>query len=54
MEFLQYQLMKMLKNRLVFSAKYGSEMNTLGATPHVVVFCIAEPDMSLMCRTVAQ
>ena len=52
MEFLQYQFMEMLKNRLVFSAKYGSEMHTLGATPHVVVFCTVAPDMSLMCRTV--
>lgn len=46
MEFLQYQVLEMLKNRLVFSPKYASRMKRLAFVPHVVVFCNEMPDES--------
>lgn len=48
MEFLQYSVLEMLKNSLVFSPKYQSTMKRLHQTPHVVVFSNEEPDYSKM------
>lgn len=44
MEFLQYSVLEMLKNCLIFSPKYQSSMKRLIARPHVVVFSNEEPD----------
>lgn len=46
MEFLSYSLLEQLKDRLVWSGKYNSNMKVLHHTPHVVVFCNEEPDMT--------
>lgn len=46
MEFLQYSLLEQLKDRLVFSTKYQSEMKVLTYTPHVIVFSNEYPDMN--------
>lgn len=46
MEFLQYSVLEMMKNQLVFSPKYHSQVKRLIHTPHIVVFCNEEPDMS--------
>lgn len=48
MEFMQYTILEQLKDRMVFSPKYGSRMKILNHNPHVVVFCNEEPDMSKM------
>lgn len=50
MEYLQYSILEMLKNRMVFSPKYNSEMKILVKTPHVVVFCNEHPDMGKMTQ----
>lgn len=44
MEFLQYSVLEQIKDRLVFSPKYNSEVKKLLHTPHVVVFCNEDPD----------
>lgn len=46
MEFLQYSILEQLKDRMVFSTKYVSEMKVLKTNVHVVVFCNEQPDMS--------
>jgi len=46
MEYLQYGVLEMLKNRVVYSPKYSSQTKILEATPHVVVFCNEHPDMN--------
>lgn len=46
MEYLSYTLLEQLKDRLVWSGKYNSNMKILHSTPHVVVFSNEEPDMS--------
>lgn len=46
MEHLQYSILEMLKDRIVFSPKYGSRTKYLVANPHVVVFCNEMPDMN--------
>lgn len=48
MEFLQYSVLEMLKNRMVFSGKYNSTMKLLEQTPHVSVFCNEQPDVTKM------
>lgn len=48
MEYLQYSVLEMLKNSLVFSPKYQSSTKRLLKTPHVWVFCNEEPDFSKM------
>lgn len=50
MQFLQYSVMEMLKDRLVFSPKYESGMKVLRTVPLVVVFCNESPDMEAMSR----
>lgn len=44
MEFFQYSILEMLKDRLVVSPKYDSKVKELEATPHVIVFCNEVPD----------
>lgn len=44
MQYLQYSVLEMMKNRLVFSPKYSSMTKVLHETPHVVVFCNEPPD----------
>lgn len=48
MEYLQYTILEQLKDRMVFSPKYNSRMKYLVKTPHVVVFCNEDPDMTKM------
>ena len=48
MEFLQYSILEQLKDRMVFSTKYTSEMKVLRTNVHVVVFCNEMPDMDKM------
>ena len=44
MEFLSYRFIESLKDRMVFSGKYGSTMKMLRKTPHVIVFSNEDPD----------
>jgi len=46
MTFLQYSVLEMLKDQLVFSPKYASKMKVLTAVPYVGVFCNEQPDMN--------
>lgn len=48
LEFLNYGILEGLKDRMVMSTKYASQMKLLNETPHVVVFCNEEPDMTKM------
>ena len=48
MEYLNYGLLEMLKDRMVLSPKYDSQMKILRHTPHVVVFSNEDPDDSKM------
>lgn len=46
MEFLQYSVLEMLKDRMIFSPKYQSMTKVLSSTPHVIVFSNEPPDDS--------
>jgi len=48
MEYLNYGVLEMLKDRMVLSPKYESSMKILLNTPHVIVFSNEEPDMTKM------
>lgn len=48
MEYLQYSVLEMLKDRLVYSPKYHSVMKVLLHKCHVVVFCNEDPDETKM------
>lgn len=48
MEFLQFQVLEQLKDRLIFSPKYQSTTKQLLSVPHVVVFCNEHPTESEM------
>lgn len=48
MQFLQYSVLEMLKDRTVSSPKYNSRMKFLSQTPHVIVFGNEDPDMNAM------
>lgn len=48
MEFFQYHVVEMIKDRLVFSPKYDSRMKVIRKNPHVVIFCNEEPDRTKM------
>lgn len=50
MEFFQYGVLEMIKNRMVFSPKYQSVTKILTKPSHVVVFCNEDPDMEAMTR----
>lgn len=44
MEFFQWALVEDLKNRLLMSTKYQTQMKVLHSTPHVIIFTNEEPD----------
>lgn len=46
MEFFQYTVCEMLKDKMVFSPKYESQMKCLSHDSHVIVFCNEYPDRS--------
>lgn len=46
MQYVNYSVLEMLKDRVVSSPKYTSHMKVLRAVPHVVVFCNEHPDYS--------
>lgn len=48
MQYLQYQLLEQLKDRMVFSPKYDSRTKILHYCPFVVVFSNEYPDMTAM------
>lgn len=48
MQFLQYAVLEMMKDQLIFSPKYESGMKVLTTVPLVVVFCNEDPDMTQM------
>lgn len=48
MMYLQYSVLEMLKDQLVFSPKYESGMKVLLETPLVIVFSNEEPDRTQM------
>lgn len=48
MTFLQYPVLEMLKDRMVFSPKYHSGMKILRSVPYVAVFSNEHPDMNQM------
>jgi hypothetical protein len=50
MQYLQYDVLEMLKDGLVFSPKYQSMMKELRGAAHVLVFSNEAPDMSRMSR----
>lgn len=48
MEFLQYPILEMMKDRVVFSPKYLSVTKVMNGLSHVVVLCNEEPDYTKM------
>lgn len=50
MEYLSYNLLEQLKDKLVFSGKYNSSMKVLTDVPHVVVFSNEKPDENKLSR----
>lgn len=50
MEILQYSVLEMLKDRMIFSPKYHSCLKILQKRPHVIVFCNEEPDRTKLSR----
>lgn len=44
MQYLQYSVLESLKDKMIFSPKYESQMKVLARTPHVVVMCNEWPD----------
>lgn len=48
MEYLNYSVLEMIKDRLVYSPKYESQMKVIRSLAHVVVFSNELPDMNKM------
>lgn len=48
MQFFHYTVVEQIKDRMVYSPKYNSQMKILHTNPHVVVFCNEFPDMAAM------
>lgn len=48
MQFLQYSVLEMLKDRMIFSSKYQSGSKILSSVPHVIVFSNEHPDLTAM------
>jgi len=46
MQFFQYSIAEQLKDRMVFSTKYASEMKILAQNTHVIIFANEYPDES--------
>lgn len=47
-QYLQYNILESLKDRMVFSPKYESSLKVLTSIPHVTVFMNEEPDLNAM------
>lgn len=47
-EFLNYSILEMLKDRVIFSPKYETVTKVMKKNPHVVVFMNEAPDMTKM------
>lgn len=45
-EFLQYSVFEKLKDRVIFSPKYGSRTKFLSFLPHVIIFMNEDPDLT--------
>lgn len=50
MEFLQYTMLEQLKDKIVVSPKYNSQVKVIRHNVHVVVFCNELPDESKMSQ----
>lgn len=50
MQFLQYSILEMLKDRMIFSPKYESGLKVLQEVPQVIVFSNEEPNMEVLTR----
>lgn len=50
MEYLQYSILEMIKDQVVFSPKYDSQTKILESPAHVVVFSNEHPDMDKLTR----
>ncbi len=50
MEHLQYSVLEMLKDGMVFSPKYNSRMKIIRHAVHVVVFCNEQPNMDILSK----
>lgn len=50
MEYLQYSVLEMLKDKVVFSPKYESRTKIIPHNVHVVVMCNEQPDMNKLTR----
>lgn len=48
LQYLQYSVLEMLKNQMIFSGKYASSLKILESKVHVYVFTNEEPDYSTM------
>lgn len=48
MEYMQYAVLESLKNQMIMSNKYKSEVKIIPEKVHVVVFCNESPDMNAM------
>lgn len=48
MEFLQYQVLEMMKDRVIFSPKYTSVTKIMSTKVHIVVMCNERPDYTKM------
>jgi hypothetical protein len=48
MQYMQYSVLEMIKDKLVFSPKYHSETKILTKNSHVVVLCNEMPNMAAM------
>lgn len=46
LQFLQYSVLEMLKDQMVFSPKYTSSMKILAKCPHVIVMTNEQPDLT--------
>lgn len=49
MKYLQMHVLEQMKNQLIFSTKYQSQMKRLSHVPHVVVFCNEDPQSVEEC-----
>ena len=50
MQFLQYSVLESMKDRMIFSPKYESSFKILRKTPHVIVLCNEQPDMTKLSQ----
>jgi len=50
MEFMQYSILEMIKDGVVFSPKYESRTKIMGHKSHIIIMCNEMPDMAKMTR----